>query len=84
MIQSSISDSVHSLHYFFHTCVKLMCSAVYFLFSGAFLIPYLILLVLEGMPLLLLEFAIGQRLRKGSVGVWRAISPYLTGVGELP
>uniref|UniRef100_A0A8C9XYL9 Transporter n=1 Tax=Sander lucioperca TaxID=283035 RepID=A0A8C9XYL9_SANLU len=49
--------------------------------GGAFLIPYLILLVMEGMPLLLLEFAIGQRLRKGSVGVWRAISPYLTGVG---
>ncbi|TNN86074.1 Sodium-dependent neutral amino acid transporter B(0)AT1 [Liparis tanakae] len=51
---------------------------------GAFLIPYLILLVLEGMPLLLLEFAIGQRLRKGSVGVWRAINPYLTGVGFVP
>ncbi|KAF1381408.1 hypothetical protein PFLUV_G00153630 [Perca fluviatilis] len=49
--------------------------------GGAFLIPYLILLVVEGMPLLLLEFAIGQRLRKGSVGVWRAISPYLTGIG---
>ncbi|XP_068431320.1 sodium-dependent neutral amino acid transporter B(0)AT1-like [Clinocottus analis] len=49
--------------------------------GGAFLIPYLILLVLEGMPLLLLEFAIGQRLRKGSIGVWRAINPYLTGVG---
>lgn len=50
-------------------------------FVGAFMIPYLILLVLEGMPLLLLEFAIGQRLRKGSVGVWRAINPYLTGIG---
>ncbi|XP_037330953.2 sodium-dependent neutral amino acid transporter B(0)AT1-like [Pungitius pungitius] len=49
--------------------------------GGAFMIPYLILLVLEGMPLLLLEFAIGQRLRKGSVGVWRAINPYLTGIG---
>ncbi|XP_029918835.1 sodium-dependent neutral amino acid transporter B(0)AT1-like [Myripristis murdjan] len=49
--------------------------------GGAFMIPYLILLVLEGTPLLLLEFAIGQRLRTGSVGVWRAISPYLTGVG---
>ncbi|XP_054461831.1 sodium-dependent neutral amino acid transporter B(0)AT1-like [Anoplopoma fimbria] len=49
--------------------------------GGAFLIPYMILLVLEGMPLLLLEFAIGQRLRKGSVGVWRAINPYLTGIG---
>ncbi|XP_041868153.1 sodium-dependent neutral amino acid transporter B(0)AT1-like [Melanotaenia boesemani] len=49
--------------------------------GGAFLIPYLILLVLEGMPLLLLEFAIGQRLRKGGVGLWRSINPYLTGVG---
>ncbi|XP_047240048.1 sodium-dependent neutral amino acid transporter B(0)AT1-like isoform X3 [Girardinichthys multiradiatus] len=50
--------------------------------GGAFLIPYLVLLVLEGMPLLLMEFAIGQRLRKSSVGVWRTISPYLTGVAE--
>ncbi|KAM3596471.1 uncharacterized protein V6R79_015022 [Siganus canaliculatus] len=49
--------------------------------GGAFLIPYLILLVLEGMPLLLLEFAIGQRLRKGSIGAWKAINPYLTGIG---
>ncbi|KAM3858644.1 sodium-dependent neutral amino acid transporter B(0)AT1-like [Diretmus argenteus] len=49
--------------------------------GGAFMIPYLILLVLEGTPLLLMEFAVGQRLRKGSVGVWRAIHPYLTGVG---
>ncbi|XP_007241499.3 sodium-dependent neutral amino acid transporter B(0)AT1-like [Astyanax mexicanus] len=49
--------------------------------GGAFIIPFLILLVLEGVPLLYLEFAIGQRLRKGSVGVWRSISPYLTGVG---
>ncbi|XP_063041040.1 sodium-dependent neutral amino acid transporter B(0)AT1-like [Engraulis encrasicolus] len=49
--------------------------------GGAFIIPYMILLVLEGTPLLYLEFAIGQRLRGGSVGVWRSISPYLTGVG---
>ncbi|XP_054619745.1 sodium-dependent neutral amino acid transporter B(0)AT1-like [Dunckerocampus dactyliophorus] len=49
--------------------------------GGAFMIPFLILLVLEGIPLLHLEFAIGQRLRKGNVGVWRAINPYLAGVG---
>uniref|UniRef100_UPI0037E9B855 sodium-dependent neutral amino acid transporter B(0)AT1-like n=1 Tax=Semicossyphus pulcher TaxID=241346 RepID=UPI0037E9B855 len=49
--------------------------------GGAFMILYLILLVLEGMPLLLMEFVIGQRLRKGSVGAWRAINPYLTGIG---
>ncbi|MCJ8750140.1 hypothetical protein PDJAM_G00259130 [Pangasius djambal] len=49
--------------------------------GGAFMIPFLLLLVLEGIPLLHLEFAIGQRLRKGSVGVWRSINPYLSGVG---
>ncbi|XP_032895515.1 sodium-dependent neutral amino acid transporter B(0)AT1 [Amblyraja radiata] len=49
--------------------------------GGAFMIPFLILLVLEGIPLLHLEFAIGQRLRRGSVGVWSSIHPYLKGVG---
>ncbi|XP_072268151.1 sodium-dependent neutral amino acid transporter B(0)AT1 [Pyxicephalus adspersus] len=49
--------------------------------GGAFMIPFLILLVFEGIPLLHLEFAIGQRLRKGSVGVWSSIHPALKGVG---
>ncbi|CAL8294613.1 unnamed protein product [Merluccius merluccius] len=49
--------------------------------GGAFIIPFLILLVLEGIPLLHLEFAIGQRLRKGSVSAWTAIHPCLTGLG---
>ncbi|XP_050651149.1 inactive sodium-dependent neutral amino acid transporter B(0)AT3 isoform X2 [Macaca thibetana thibetana] len=49
--------------------------------GGAFLIPYLIALVFEGIPIFHVELAIGQRLRKGSVGVWTAISPYLSGVG---
>lgn len=51
-------------------------------FSGAFLIPYLIALVFEGLPLLYLELAIGQRMRKGSIGVWKTISPLLGGVGR--
>ena len=45
------------------------------------MIPFLILLVLEGIPLLHLEFAIGQRMRMGSVACWRSINPYLTGIG---
>ncbi|KAK6324276.1 hypothetical protein J4Q44_G00066150 [Coregonus suidteri] len=49
--------------------------------GGAFLIPYLIALVFQGLPLLYLELAIGQRLRMGSVGVWNSISPYLGGLG---
>ncbi|XP_030639133.1 sodium-dependent neutral amino acid transporter B(0)AT3-like [Chanos chanos] len=49
--------------------------------GGAFLIPYLIALLFEGLPLLHMELAIGQRLRMGSIGVWSSISPYLGGVG---
>ncbi|XP_038179750.1 inactive sodium-dependent neutral amino acid transporter B(0)AT3 isoform X3 [Arvicola amphibius] len=49
--------------------------------GGAFLIPYFIALVFEGIPLFYIELAIGQRLRRGSIGVWRTISPYLGGVG---
>lgn len=52
--------------------------------AGAFLIPYLIALAFEGIPLFHIELAIGQRLRRGSIGVWTAISPYLRGVGRLP
>ncbi|MGH0144539.1 UNVERIFIED_CONTAM: hypothetical protein FKN15_003580 [Acipenser sinensis] len=51
--------------------------------GGAFMIPFLILLVVQGIPLLHMEFAIGQRLRKGSVGVWNGIHPYLGGVGYV-
>uniref|UniRef100_A0A8C1X7B5 Transporter n=1 Tax=Cyprinus carpio TaxID=7962 RepID=A0A8C1X7B5_CYPCA len=50
--------------------------------GGAFLIPYLIALVFEGLPLLYLELAIGQSLRKGSIGVWHSISPLL-GVASM-
>ncbi|XP_039592891.1 inactive sodium-dependent neutral amino acid transporter B(0)AT3 [Polypterus senegalus] len=49
--------------------------------GGAFLIPYIIALIFEGIPLLHLELAIGQRLRTGSIGVWNSISPYIGGVG---
>ncbi|KAG8572242.1 hypothetical protein GDO81_011990 [Engystomops pustulosus] len=50
--------------------------------GGAFLIPYGIALIFEGIPLFHLELAIGQRLRRGSIGVWNAISPYFGGVGD--
>ncbi|XP_025741356.1 sodium- and chloride-dependent transporter XTRP3 isoform X1 [Callorhinus ursinus] len=49
--------------------------------GGSFLVPYIIMLIVEGMPLLYLELAVGQRMRQGSIGAWRTISPYLGGVG---
>ncbi|TWW76060.1 sodium-dependent neutral amino acid transporter B(0)AT2 [Takifugu flavidus] len=49
--------------------------------GGAYLIPYLILLILIGIPLFFLELAVGQRIRRGSIGVWNYISPRLGGIG---
>ncbi|XP_076448921.1 sodium- and chloride-dependent transporter XTRP3-like [Babylonia areolata] len=49
--------------------------------GGAFLIPYLLMLFVEGMPLLYLELAIGQKMRMGSVGVWNKVHPLMGGVG---
>lgn len=49
--------------------------------GGAFLIPYLIMLFVEGMPMLYLELAIGQKMRLGSLGVWNKVHPLMGGVG---
>uniref|UniRef100_H2YE63 Transporter n=1 Tax=Ciona savignyi TaxID=51511 RepID=H2YE63_CIOSA len=49
--------------------------------GGAFLIPYILMLVFEGVPLFLLELAVGQRLRQGSIGAWTKFHPYLGGIG---
>uniref|UniRef100_A0A1A7X3W1 Transporter n=2 Tax=Iconisemion striatum TaxID=60296 RepID=A0A1A7X3W1_9TELE len=49
--------------------------------GGGFLIPYLLMLLLEGVPLFYLELAIGQKMRLGSIGAWSAINPYLGGLG---
>ncbi|KFP44394.1 Sodium-dependent neutral amino acid transporter SLC6A17, partial [Chlamydotis macqueenii] len=42
--------------------------------GGAYLVPYLVLLVIIGLPLFFLELAVGQRIRRGSIGVWNYIS----------
>ena len=39
------------------------------------------MLAVEGIPLYYMELCIGQKMRKGSIGVWNDISPYLGGVG---
>ena len=47
----------------------------------AFIIAYLIVLLLAGMPMLILEFTLGQKMQKGSAGALRGIIPRLAGVG---
>ncbi|XP_067291726.1 solute carrier family 6 member 16b [Pseudorasbora parva] len=49
--------------------------------GGAFILLYVVLMVLVGVPLFFLELAAGQSIRQGSIGVWRHISPKLVGIG---
>jgi len=51
--------------------------------GGAFLIPYLISLFVLGIPLLLLEFAIGQKLQKGAMDAFRTVNHRLRGIGFM-
>ena len=39
------------------------------------------MMILEGMPLVLLELAAGQKFRQGAYGVWNMIHPWLGGIG---
>ena len=43
------------------------------LLSGAFIIPFVIMLIVVGMPLLLLELGLGQKLRVGAAGAWKLV-----------
>ncbi|XP_058888979.1 sodium- and chloride-dependent GABA transporter 1-like [Acipenser ruthenus] len=49
--------------------------------GGAFIIPYVVMLFLCGIPLLFLEFSIGQYMRLGPVHAMAKICPLLKGVG---
>ncbi|GFQ75191.1 sodium-dependent dopamine transporter [Trichonephila clavata] len=49
--------------------------------GGAFLIPYLIMLAVGGIPLFFMELALGQYNRKGAITCWGRIVPLFKGIG---
>ncbi|XP_035693852.1 sodium- and chloride-dependent glycine transporter 2-like [Branchiostoma floridae] len=48
--------------------------------GGAFLIPYVVMLVFAGLPIFLLETSLGQFASQGPIRVWRCL-PLLQGIG---
>ena len=48
---------------------------------GAFIILYLIMLVVLGIPLFYLELSLGQAVKKGPIKAWYTLSPNLGGIG---
>ncbi|XP_062285088.1 sodium- and chloride-dependent GABA transporter 3-like [Scomber scombrus] len=49
--------------------------------GGAFLVPYGVLAVLVGIPLFLLESAVGQYTQEGFITCWRKLCPLAQGIG---
>ncbi|KAL5016175.1 hypothetical protein ScPMuIL_005764 [Solemya velum] len=49
--------------------------------GGAFLIPYLIMLIFGGLPLFYMELALGQFQRCGCLTLWNRICPMFKGIG---
>ena len=47
--------------------------------AGAFLIAYIVMIFLIGMPLLLLEFSFGQFFATGSLTIFRKVCPLFQG-----
>ena len=49
--------------------------------GGAFLIPYFLCLTIVAVPLMLMEFAVGQFTQRGPVGALNMLCPLLKGTG---
>ncbi|XP_065578295.1 sodium-dependent dopamine transporter-like isoform X2 [Artemia franciscana] len=49
--------------------------------KSAFLVPYIIMLCIGGIPLFFMELALGQFHRKGAITCWGRIVPLLKGIG---
>lgn len=49
--------------------------------GGAFLIPYAIIVVFSGIPIFLLEVALGQYYNLGCIEGWNSICPLMSGIG---
>lgn len=59
-------------------CIKFSV-IMYNLFKGVFLVPYFLILIICGIPLLFMELAIGQFTRRGPIGALSQLCPIFKG-----
>ena len=84
---SCLGEQLHSTHHAKNAKILIRIARGFrfkrwhLIILGAFLLPYVVMLIIEGIPLLYLELSVGQRLKKGSLVAWSMISPYMGGVG---
>ena len=57
------------------------CSILFYDIIGEFIIPYLIMLVVLGIPLFYMELSLGQAVKNGPLKAWFSMSPNLGGIG---
>jgi hypothetical protein len=48
--------------------------------GGAFLIPYVVMLLIGGLPMFYMELALGQFHKSGCISIWRQICPMFKGI----
>ena len=60
-------------------CVTVLKLVNVFLLSGAFVLPFMIMLFVTGIPLFFLESAFGQYASSGVISIWKA-SPIFQGI----
>ena len=49
--------------------------------GGLFFVPYFFCLFFLGLPMLMLEFSLGQKFQRGDIDVFRGMHPRLAGIG---
>lgn len=54
---------------------------MYLFFTGAFLIPFSIMLCIAGLPLMFMELSFGQYAALGPVAIYKRFCPLLCGLG---
>uniref|UniRef100_H2ZG33 Transporter n=1 Tax=Ciona savignyi TaxID=51511 RepID=H2ZG33_CIOSA len=49
--------------------------------GGAFLLPYMLVVIVSGVPIFFLEVAIGQFTKLGAIKSWTSLCPLISGIG---